>query len=423
MRDARQHLREVWKLRGADPSVVSLPLSQAAGRVCAEPVLAPQPSPLFNNSQMDGFALSAAHLQMLPTRLKVGPTVAAGADVDALYPNGLLDAVAPVMTGARLPVGCVAVVPVERCVPGSFADADREGVWVPAVAEGLFVRERGSDVAAGDLVLEAGARLDALALAALRGVGVERVPVWQRRRAVVCFGGAEVGGSGPAQVPEVNGSLLSDLCATHGIEVVARVRTDDRVERLRADLRQALRLHRPDVVVTSGGISHGRFEVVRQLLEGEDVAWFGHVAQQPGGPQGLAVFDSVPVVCLPGNPISTLVSFRLFVAPVWGDLSPRFSHPVFGAVSAFLDGPVEGLPDTRVQLRRAFLRADNHGSLVVSVLGGGSSHLLAQAASANALAWVEPGARLERGDVLRVVPLNWFASPPADASGEATLGF
>src|SRR5699024_11356901 len=108
-----------------------------------------------------------------------------------------------------------------------------------------------------------------------------------------------------------------------------QVSTNDDPAALKTALTDAIENRQPDVVVTSGGISAGKFEVVRQVLESSDsganasaAAWFGHVDQQPGGPQGCAVFNGVSVICLPGNPVSTLVSFRLFVAPVLGHVPP-----------------------------------------------------------------------------------------------------
>lgn len=353
----------------------------ARGARLAAEVRAVRDSPPFDNSQMDGYALPAAAAGHYAT----GPTVAAGADPDALYPNGLAGLAAPVMTGAKLPRGTAAVVAVEACEPGAFV-ADGEAVRAPAAALGQYIRRAGSDIAAGEVLAPAGARVTPALVGALAAQGVE-ASVRRAARILVVTGGAEIGQPGAAAILDSNGPVLEALAARHGIEVAGRLRTDDNPDALRRAAAEAVEALAPDAVVTSGGISHGKFEVVRQAFPD---GWYGHVAQQPGGPQGLSTCCGVPVISLPGNPVSTLVSFRLYVAPVLGHAPAPVWVPLGGAE------PVEGLAG-----REQFLRGHVEAGRAVP-LGGAGSHLLSQGAGADCLIRV-PADALVRPDDLALV--------------------
>ncbi|AWT25435.1 Molybdopterin molybdenumtransferase 2 [Corynebacterium provencense] len=396
-RTTREHVDAVRAL--LDPArltpVVDMPVASAVGLPLAADVPATEDSPRFDNSQMDGYALGTAHLG--GGTFGVGPTVAAGADPGLVVPAGVEDAVVPVMTGAKLPAGTAAVVPVEDCVPGEFGVGT---VTVPPTAGGRFIRPRGSDIAAGSVLLRAGHVVNARTVGVCAAQGITRLPVRRPARVLICTGGDEVGdgggaGSGVAMIRDANGPMLEALCARHRITVAGHVRTTDDPVAFGVLLRAAVRRHGPDLVVTSGGISHGRFEVVRQLLSDGPDAWFGHVAQQPGGPQGLASFDGTPVVCLPGNPVSTAVSFRLFVAPVCG-VAPE-------AATAVLDAPVSGLPERDCYHRAVRTVVD--GVVRVRPVGGAGSHLLAQSVAADCLLHVPAGPPPRPGDVVTVLGL------------------
>ena len=380
-------------------ATVTLPLLDAANYTLATNLTAPFDSPRFDNSQMDGYALSSAQQQRTPGVFTVGPTVAAGADPDELYPEGLGDSVAPIMTGAKLPRGTTTIVPVEECQPDTFTDDE---VHIPSVPQQQYVRKAGSDSAAGSLLLQAGTRLDALAIAALASQSITTVTVWQRPRVIICTGGAEIshgdGNEGVASIPDANGPMLHQLCRSAGIEVVDHIRTDDNVERFVEDVARGVDKHQPDAVITSGGISHGRYEVVR-LAFAEHDAWFGHVAQQPGGPQGLATFRGTPVICLPGNPISTLVSFRLFVAPT-------LNRCDVGAYTARLTHAVTGLPDLRDQFLRGTYAVDAEGVLPATPIGGAGSHLLQQAVGATCLIRITARTHYHPGAAVQIYPLG-----------------
>lgn len=364
------------------------PLEAASrGTVLAADVTAVREQPAFDNSQMDGYAVGSTQARTA----RVGATIAAGDDPATAYPEGLGNTAAPIMTGAKLPIGTHAVIPVERCEPAEFL-AEGETVRLPATEDGVFVRRAGSDIAAGDVLARAGAQVTPALVGALASQGIDKVSVVRAGRIVIVTGGAEVAHApqqaGAATIPDANGPMLRALAARHGIEVAAHVRTSDEPDVLREKVHAAIERHQPDAVVTSGGISHGKFEVVRLAFpEG----WYGHVSQQPGGPQGLSTFHGVPVIGLPGNPISTLVSFRLYVAPVLGHAPAMLRAPLACEVAG-----IEG--------REQFLR----GRIVdgqVHPIGGASSHLLAQGAAAQCLIRVPAGAQLAAGELVSVYPL------------------
>lgn len=403
-RTPEDHLAAVRAALGPRRTV-DLPAADAVGRPLARAVTAVEDSPRFDNSQMDGYALGDRHLS--GGTFHVGPTVAAGADPAGIVPEGIGDAVIPVMTGAKLPAGTAAVVPVERCTPDLFDRAAQDGqVTVPAAPAGQFVRPRGSDIAAGAELLPAGHVVNARTVGVAAAQGIPGLPVAEPAGVLLCTGGDELGdldtasgtagaASSAALIRDANGPMLAALCARHGIRVLGHVRTSDDPVAFGALLRAAVARHRPAAVVTSGGISHGRFEVVRQLLSDAPGAWFGHVAQQPGGPQGMASVDGVPVVCLPGNPVSTAVSFRLFVAPVLG--------VVQAPSTAVLEAPVTGQANKDC-FHRAVRRVVD-GVVRVRTVGGAGSHLLARSVAADCLLRVPAGTAPRLGDVVRVYPL------------------
>ena len=380
-RTPEDHLAAVRALAPELPSE-TVPLAQTMDRHVAHDVLARCDAPSFDNSQMDGYALPTAGA----TTWRVGPTVPAGVDPDEYYPQGL-DCAAPVMTGTKLPAGTVAVVPVEACTPGEFVNEGAK-VSVPDCPPGQFVRLAGSDISAGDLLAPAGAVVTPALIGALIGQGIDEVQVYRRARILTITGGKEIGGEGSASIPDSNGPILTALAQRHGIEVAGALRTDDDPYALEREVAHAVDTLKPDVIVTSGGISHGKFEVIRQVFTN---GWYGHVSQQPGGPQGLSSFAGVPVLSLPGNPISTLVSFRLYVAPVFG----HAPAPVWVPLSQDTTG---------LDNREQFLR----GQLIdgrAQPIGGPGSHQLSQAAQADCLIRIPVAATLRAGELVMVYPL------------------
>ncbi|BDZ46244.1 molybdopterin molybdotransferase MoeA [Naasia aerilata] len=387
-RTVEEHASAVAALLALAPEPESVPLAAALGRACAEDVRSPVDLPLFRNSQMDGYAIRSSDLGDLPVRLPVLGVIPAGATEPAPLEHG---AAIRIMTGAPVPAGADAVVPVEDTA------LDGDAVTIRRVrSAGEFVRERGSDVGAGDLLVAAGTVLAARHLAALAAAGVAEVRVPRRVRVAVLTTGAELIEPGETpragQVFDANRVALLAGCQEAGAEVVlAEKVSDDPAEFERVLLGAA---DAADVVLTSGGISRGDFEVVRQVVEPRG-AWVGEIAMQPGGPQATAEIEGTPVVCFPGNPVSTQVSFAVFVRPL---LRAAAGLAPVAALPAVLTEPVEP-PAGKRQFRRGRLDENGH----VHLVAGPGSHLVASMAAADVL--VEVAGPRAAGDTVAVIPL------------------
>ena len=348
-------------------------LADALGRITASPVESPIALPPFRNSQMDGFAVHAAEVTAAPVSLPIAGEVAAAAGVPAPLAPGTA---VRIMTGAAVPEGADAIVPVED------TEADAEGTRVrilrPRVA-GEYVREAGSDLAAGADVLPAGVKLASRHLAAAAASGLTELLVRERVRVAVVSTGSELvpPGSrlGPGEIPDSNGVALAAAVRATGAVVVHEARVRDDIDRLRVELDTA-RDAGAELVVTSGGISKGAYEVVRELLEPLG-AWVGSVAMQPGGPQATAAYRGMPVIGFPGNPVSAQLSFEIFVAPTLraiAGMPPAVTEPLELAE-----------PLTSVPGKRQFLRGRRTDDGRAVVVGGAGSHLVAALAASDLL--------------------------------------
>ena len=310
-------------------------LGEAHGRILAEDVSAVVPVPPWTNSAMDGYAVRAAETSgasaQAPVVLPVAGDVPAGAAPIPLASGSAQR----IMTGAMLPEGADAVVKVEDTdqAPGPHPLPERVEIHA-ATREGLNVRRAGENVRAGDPVMAAGTRLSAAAVSALASVGLGSVPVAARARVAVVSTGAELRDAGESlaagTIPDSNGLLLAGLVTEHGADYVSVARSGDSAEELAAVLRRAAA--GADLIVTSGGVSAGAFDPLTMLAhadqrEGAPVHLdFVKVAMQPGKPQGhgwVRADDGrrVPIICLPGNPVSVLVSFTTIVAPALARLA------------------------------------------------------------------------------------------------------
>ncbi|MDQ0756934.1 gephyrin-like molybdotransferase Glp [Arthrobacter sp. B3I4] len=374
--------------------VDTVPLRAALGRGLAADLVAPMDLPPFANSQMDGFAVRSADVPDGGAELRVAAAVPAGAEPARLAPG----TAAPIMTGAMIPAGADAVVPIEQAVPDSFPEPGATAtVRLPAAPAGAFVRSVGSDISAGATALAAGTFLGPGQLGLLAALGLTEVPVHAVPRVLLVTTGDEVVEPGiplaPGKIYDANGTLLDSALRQAGLAVTRTgISADDP-----GDLARLLRRHAPevDLIVTTGGVSKGAYEVVRQALAGHDVD-FGAVAMQPGGPQGIGTFDGVPVLGFPGNPVSCLVSFEMFLRPVLAELfgspSPR------PAVRARLAEALSS-PEAKHQVRRGTLGTDG----TVRLEGGPGSHLVHALAQSNVLVQVPVGtAELASGDEVEV---------------------
>ncbi len=356
-----------------------VPLLDALGRVTSVDVLSPVDLPLFRNSQMDGFAVRAADVAAAPVTLPVAGIIAAAAGIPpALEPATALR----IMTGAPVPDGADAVVPVEDTEAAATDSGDAVTIS-RGRAVGEYVRERGSDIRAGDLLLPAATTLAPRHLAALAATGVADAEVRGRARIAIVTTGAELvepgNEAGAGQIYDSNAvALIAAVRATGAQVMLARQVTDDPAVLL-ATLDEAASV--ADVVVTSGGISHGDFEVVRDLLEPRG-ARVGHVAMQPGGPQSTAVFEGVPVISFPGNPVSTQLSFEVFLAPLLRDLA---GIPAPRRERRWLAGAVRSVLGKRQFLRGRALPGDPGAPGLVEIVAGPGSHLVAGLAASDLL--------------------------------------
>jgi molybdopterin molybdotransferase len=386
-----------------DPARIAAEPERHRRRVLAADVVAPLDLPPFANSQMDGYALTVVDAARPGSvDLVVVDPIPAGRTGPVLRPG----TAAPIMTGAAVPEGAVAVVPIEQAEPpvfpaeGSSARVVLEG----PVAEGTFVRAAGSDVAAGSVLLPAGTVLTPARWGVLAASGLASVPLVRRPRLLLVSTGEELAAPGeplaPGTIHDANGASLTAALVDVGVDVVVERVADDADALFAVVTRHADDV---DLLLTTGGVSAGAYEVVRDAFESAGVT-FGHVAMQPGGPQGwgrITVHDRVlPVVCFPGNPVSALVSFEAFLRPVLHDATGvgavRARHTAVMAEAA--DSPVG-----KHQLRRGRLDVDGR----VVLVGGPSSHLLAAHAAATVLVHVPIGVdRLDEGDEVVVWALD-----------------
>lgn len=395
--------------------VIMVPLTQAVGRQLAANVVTQYPSPRFDNSQMDGYGVGYANLA--GGRFRVGPDVPAGTDPATIYHYGVNgyghDTAVPIMTGAKIPDDVVAIIPVEQAEPAKFVQVG-DYVQLPAVEVGRFIRRTGSDMRAGTRLASEGTVIDVALVATAASQGIAELPVRARPRIAVIAGGDEVVSStmpAVAKIFDANTPLIRSLAQTHDVDIVATGATTDELRDFRSVLDGMIRDYQPDLIVTSGGISEGKYEVVRQLLERLDASWVGKVAQQPGGPQGYGIYGSTPIIAVPGNPVSTLVSMRMLVLPALWQAFKAGTKLV--QVQARLNTSVTGIQG-KTQYRRGVIGLQ--GSEVVAQLqGAAGSHLLAQAVGANALLEIPPMARLQPG---QSVTAHLFADTKWDASVE-----
>lgn len=382
--------------------VETVPLAEAVGRTLAAPVLAAHDLPGFDNSSMDGFAVRVADVEGAdaenPVTLRVVADLPAGSSDDPSFGAG--EAVR-IMTGAPVPAAADAIVPFEDTAGGLADSLGTVEVRRAPAASGAFIRRRGGDTRAGDIVLSAGERLGPFALAAAAAAGVADLEVHRRPRVAVVSTGSELVAPGVApgrgQTPDSNSTLLAALVAGADAEVTVISSLRDDAGAIHALLEHAADV---DVIVFSGGVSAGAYEPVRQALS-ERIA-FEKVAMQPGKPQAFGALDDGRLVFgLPGNPVSVAVSFEVFVRPALLALQGR----------AVVDRRIARLTASETWTtppgRRQYLPAAIDlvaGTVRPATAGGSGSHLAASLARAEAFAIVPAEvSTVSAGDALDVM--------------------
>ena len=380
-------------------------LDEGLGLVLAEDLTSLVSLPGFDNSAMDGFAVRFEDVQtaaQAPVELPVFADVPAGGHLTETVPSGQA---ARIMTGAPLPAGVDTVVQVE------WTDGWTDPVVIHrAPAQGQNIRRVGEDVVEGDVVLTAGTRLTARGIGLAAAVGFGQLPVYPAPRVLVLATGDELRepGSGPlhpGQLYESNGHQLAAAVRAAGADPVRPGIVRDDPDTLTAVL--AEHLPRVDLVVTSGGVSAGAFDTVKEVLAATGTVDFAKVAMQPGMPQGCGTLRDadrdVPVITLPGNPVSTFVSFEVFVAPVLRVLAGLHPDVPTGTGAAATGWKS---PTGKAQYVRARL-GGRDGQRTLEPVGAQRSHLIADLAHADVLAVVPPEVeQVHPGDLLDYLPLE-----------------
>ncbi|WAX55804.1 molybdopterin molybdotransferase MoeA [Jatrophihabitans cynanchi] len=388
-------------LGSIDP--IELTLLDAQGLLLAENVSTEVPLPGFDNSAMDGYAVRAVDTRDAtpehPVVLPVVGDVAAGATSRSGMGPGLT---MRIMTGAPIPAGADGVIPLEDTDRGVAKVAIRR-----PVQSGECVRRAGEDLPAGAPALGAGAALGPQQLALLAAIGRDRVIVRPRPRVLVISTGSELidVGHKPSfgEVTDSNSYLVTAAARDAGAD--ARrigIVPDDHSKLLDALESQLLRA---DVLVTTGGVSMGAFDIVKQALSELGTVEFTRIAMQPGKPQGFGhLGDRVPIFCLPGNPVSALVSFEAFVRPAIRKLLGK-RNLQRATVQAVALERVDSPAGIR-QYRRGVLHREATGGYSVSLVGGAGSHLIASMASSNCLVVIdEEVTEVVAGSRVTVIPL------------------
>lgn len=377
-----EHLERILEQVGP-VDTVTLPVTRALGLVTTTDVVSRAELPRFDNSSMDGYAVRAADLEGAsaehPVMLPVVADIAAGDPATQPLAAGQ---VMRIMTGAPVPPGADTVVRLE--------DTDghaREPQFRVHPEEGRNIRLAGEDVRPGDVVVTRGTRIGPAQIAVLVSAGVHEIEVVGQVRVAILSTGDELVQPGepvgPGQIVDSNGPMLEALVREAGAEVVHVGRLGDLENETTRQIEA--RLEDSDLVITTGGVSKGAFDIVKKVLTGQGTMEFVEVAMQPGKPQGFGLLGDreVPVFTLPGNPVSVLVSFEVFVRPALERRAGRrvSQHTATGFATESWPSASHRRAYTRVRLER-----DSTGEYAVTPAGGSGSHLLGGLAQADALA-------------------------------------
>jgi molybdopterin molybdotransferase len=379
---------------------IDVPLGAAEGLVLAADVVAAEQVPPFDNSAVDGYAVIAADTEAAPVELPVVAEVAAGAATDRVLQRG--EAIR-IMTGAPMPAGADAVVMVEHT---ERLGDDRVRIDQPVPA-GAAVRRAGDDVRPGDVLFTAGTEIRPAVVGVLAGVNAQVVRVYPRARVAVLSTGDELVDDGgplqPGQIRESNRKVLAGLLRETGCEVVDHGIVRDDESALEAVLRTAA--GECDAIVTSGGVSMGDYDVVKAVLARiADMTWM-QIAIKPAKPFAFGTIDGTPIFGLPGNPVSSIVSFEMLARPALRRMMGhrKLARPSYVAIT---DEPLSRRPDGKVHLVRVRTEFGDDGRCHVRSVGAQGSHQLAATALADAIAVLPDGDGLPEGAEVAVVMLR-----------------
>ena len=379
---------------------VDVRFDAADGLVLAADVIAAEQVPPFDNTAVDGYAVIAADTVAVPVELPVVDEVAAGAATDRVLQRG--EAIR-IMTGAPVPAGADAVVMVE--------ETDRLGddlVRVKAtVAAGAAVRRAGDDVQPGDLLFPAGTVVTPAIVGVLASINARTVSVHPRARVAVLSTGDELVEDGrplrPGEIRESNRRMLAGLLREAGCDVVDMGTVRDDEAALEIVLRQAAETC--DAIVTSGGVSMGDYDVVKAVLGRiADMTWM-QIAIKPAKPFAFGTLEDTPIFGLPGNPVSSIVSFEMLARPA---LRRMMGHRKLARQShvALADDGLDRRPDGKVHLMRVTATFEDDGRCHVRSARAQGSHQLAATALSNAIAIVPDGDGIPAGAEVAIVMMR-----------------
>lgn len=408
-------VRDMVLARCAVKTPVTLSRAEAAGLILAKDVVATEQVPPFANTAVDGYAVQSADVAQAPVVLEVVGELAAGGVPSVAVTQGTA---IRIMTGAPIPDGCDAVVMVE--------DTERVGESQVRISRsvdpGAAVRLAGSDVVVGATVLTAGMRVTPMVEGVLASVNAQHVVVYPRVRVGVLSTGDELVDDGspllPGQIRESNRTMLLRIVNEAGAEAIdlGIIRDDEDV--LEQALRDAVGDGNCDALVTSGGVSMGDYDVVKAVLSRiADMSWV-QIAMKPAKPFAFGTLKNsagvdVPIFGLPGNPVSSLVSFELLARPALRTMMGYGSHAARPRVAAIVDEEVRRQEDGKVHFDRVHATWGDDGRVHVVRTGPQGSHQLASTAVANALMAVPDGNGVAAGDTVTVTFLGPDAGPMA----------
>ena len=376
---------------------VATSCEQMSGRVLAQDVVAPENVPPFANSAVDGYAVRTADTQTVPTELVVVDTVAAGAEPKIAVGDGQA---IRIMTGAPMPKGADAVVMVEDT---QRVGDDRVSIGKAAKLNDA-IRDAGSDVNKGDTVFVAGTVLNAAGAGVLASVNARTVQAYPRARVALLSTGDELVTDGSplkiGQIRESNLTMLDAMIAASGCEVInlGIIKDDEALlERVLLEV-----IERCDAIVTSGGVSMGDFDVVKAVLSRIAKMQWMQLAIKPAKPFAFGQLQAsdgrvVPIFGLPGNPVSSMISYELLARPALRKMMGHTRDLLRTTVKAVLDAPIKRKQDGKVHYVRVFGAFESDGRLHVRDTGPQGSHQLASTALANGLAYVPDGMGIEAG--------------------------
>lgn len=380
--------------------------TEMTGRVLDQDVVAVEDVPPFRNTAVDGYAVRAIDTEQVPVELVVVDTLAAGAEPKVAVNAG--EAIR-IMTGAPMPNGADAVVMVE--------DTERVGETHVRISRSAKVRDgvrdAGSDVRAGETVFVRGTVLNAAGIGVLASVNARIVRAFPRARVALLSTGDELVVDGSplriGQIRESNLTMLHSMIAATGCEVInLGVVRDDEAELERVLLEV---IERCDAIVTSGGVSMGDFDVVKAVLSKIATMQWMQMAIKPAKPFAFGQLQSsdgrtIPIFGLPGNPVSSLISYELLARPALRKMMGHTDNLMRPAIRAVLDSPLKRKPDGKIHFMRVFGEFAEDGRLHVRDSGPQGSHQLASTAMANGLAHVPDGSGLQAGEHVSVYLLG-----------------